>query len=151
MKKVASLVFSIVLFTSLSLVVGAAGKSELADARKGTAKYHDVERALEDGYVATDHLVVSPRGVMGYHYVNPLLVDNEVNAATPEVLLYVPKKNGDLQLVGVEYLSVDSNSLFGQEFDKPSEAVPQYSLHVWIWKNNPQGMFAPFNPSIKIK
>ena len=151
MKKVVSLVFSIVLFVALSSVVGAAGKSELADARKGTAKYHDVQRAIDDGYEPSHELVAVPGlGVMGYHYINPLLVDKEVNAATPEVLLYVPKKNGDLQLVGVEYLSEGPNSLFGQEFDGPG-AVPQHSLHAWIWKNNPQGMFAPFNPSIKIK
>lgn len=70
------------------------------------------------------------------------------NAAAPEVLLYVPKENDDFQLVGVEYLSEGPNSLFGQEFDGPG-AVPEHLMHVWIWKNNPKGMFAHFNPSKK--
>jgi hypothetical protein len=151
MKKIVSLVFTAVLLIALSSVVGAEGNSKLADARQGTAKYHDVQRAIADGYLPTDQFVAVPGlGVMGYHYVNPHLIDKEVNAAAPEALLYVPKGNGDLQLVGVEYLSDGPNSLFGQEFDGPG-AVPEHSLHVWIWKHNPEGMFAHFNPSIKVK
>jgi hypothetical protein len=24
-----------------------------------------------------------------------------------------------------------------------------YDLHVWLWKNNPAGMFSPTNPAVK--
>ncbi|MEH7224439.1 hypothetical protein V7112_11590 [Bacillus sp. JJ1566] len=151
MKKLVSLIIGVVVLFVMSSVVGAEGKSEIAEARQGTAKYHNVQKALKDGYLPTDFFVEVPGlGVMGYHYVNPNLIDGVVDASSPEVLLYVPKGGGGLQLVGVEYLSETPNSLFGQEFDPPG-AVPEYSLHVWIWKNNPNGMFFPFNPSLKYK
>ncbi|MBB6451698.1 hypothetical protein HNQ94_000119 [Salirhabdus euzebyi] len=151
MKRLVSLLIGLVVLVVMSTGVGAEGKSELAEARKGTAKYHNVQKAIDDGYLPTDEFVSVPGlGVMGYHYVNPGLVDGEVDASSPEVLLYVPMKNGDVQLVGVEYLSTsEDSSLFGQQFDPPG-AVEEYSLHVWIWKHNPNGMFAHFNPSIKV-
>ena len=52
------------------------------------------------------------------------------------------------------YVVVSSTpSLFGQTFQGPmpghSPSEPwHYDLHVWIWKHNPAGMFAPFNPTI---
>jgi hypothetical protein len=66
-------------------------------------------------------------------------------------------------LVGDEYSQVDADqdlytdddrpSLFGQEFDGPMEGHGpgqpiHYDLHVWLWKKNPAGMFAPFNPKV---
>ena len=28
-------------------------------------------------------------------------------------------------------------------------AIPSfYALHVWLWKSNPAGLFAPFNPNV---
>jgi hypothetical protein len=44
-------------------------------------------------------------------------------------------------------------SLFGQTFNftpAPNRyGLPAfYSLHAWIWKNNPEGMFAMWNPDI---
>ena len=44
-------------------------------------------------------------------------------------------------------------SLFGQTFNfTPSPnrygLPPFYSLHAWIWKHNPSGMFAPWNPNV---
>lgn len=43
--------------------------------------------------------------------------------------------------------------LFGQTFDGPmpghSPTMPwHWDFHVWIWANNPNGMFAQWNPSI---
>ncbi|MEH7235474.1 hypothetical protein [Bacillus sp. JJ1562] len=153
MKRFLGLAIGVVLLIVMSSGVGAEGKSDLAEARKGTAKYHNVQKALKDGYLPTDEFVEVPGlGVMGYHYVNPKLIDEKVDTSAPEVLLYVPKANVGLQLVGVEYLSLTDNSLFGQNFDSPIPGVvPEYSLHVWIWKHNPNGMFSPFNPSIKYK
>lgn len=26
--------------------------------------------------------------------------------------------------------------------------LPHYQLHVWVWKNNPNGMYSPFNPNV---
>ncbi len=50
----------------------------LADVRKATAAYHDVAAAVADGYRPADQCVASAEGGMGFHYVNPALVDGTV-------------------------------------------------------------------------
>src|SRR5262245_27900769 len=76
---------------------------DLAKLRQATAKYHDVNAALADGFVATPNCVASPDGGMGIHYINPpRLMDAEVNLLEPEILLYA-EVGGKLKLIGVEY------------------------------------------------
>jgi hypothetical protein len=41
-------------------------------------------------------------------------------------------------LVAVEYIVID----VGQP------APTHWSLHVWLWKDNPNGLFAAFNPDV---
>jgi hypothetical protein len=46
--------------------------------------------------------------------------------------------------------------LFGQRFDGPMEGhTPQmpwhWDLHAWIWQANPDGIFAPFNPTVRCR
>ncbi len=113
--------------------------------RKATEKYHDVKRALKDGYVQKSPYVPQ----MGYHYVKESLVDGVVDPLAPEALLYIPTKKG-LKLVGVEYLSTEDQSLFGVNFDPPHDELP-YTLHAWIWTPNPDGMFVAFNPAIPVE
>ena len=49
-------------------------EQELAAVRRATAKYHDVEKALAQGYVATPRCASAPGlGGMGYHYIKPSL------------------------------------------------------------------------------
>ena len=150
-------------------------QQNLAQARKATAKYHRVEAALADGYIPTPSCISSPDGGMGTHYINPSLMDMNMNVTQPEVLLYETMKNGKLRLIGVEYFVPvivngagpwfgpgpppegqfnSAPSLFGQTFDGPmpghEPGMPwHYDLHVWIWKNNPSGMFANFNPNVQ--
>jgi hypothetical protein len=43
--------------------------------------------------------------------------------------------------------------LFGRVFDGPmpghAPGMPwHYDLHVWVWKHNPGGIFAQFNPTV---
>jgi hypothetical protein len=38
-------------------------------------------------------------------------------------------------------------SLFGYEFH-PHSFLPVHILHVWVWKDNPSGMFEDFNPKV---
>lgn len=148
----------------------------LGHLRHHTAQYHDEGQALADGYVADPACVALPGvGGMGHHYVDPAwLTDPGVNSNRPEVLLYEPEPNGRRRLVAVEYLvPVLSNGtpwsgsalqpppvvdnpppvLFGQTFLGPMPGhVPgmpwHYELHVWVWKNNPSGIFASWNPRV---
>jgi hypothetical protein len=131
-------------------------RQDLARARAATAKYHNFDQAVADGFVQVSPCVEVPGlGGMGYHYLNFARFDTNVDPSEPELLLYMPNKNGKMQLVAVEYAAVYTGSnpapvLFGQTMEGPvSHGGPlQYELHAWIWKNNPEGMFEPFNPSI---
>jgi len=139
---------------------------ELAEVRQATAKYHDVNVAIADGYMPTTSCVASPAGGMGFHYVNPTLArDSNINLTTPEILLYA-SVGGELKLVGVEYLfgigrpdapipdpAPPSPILFGRTFNGPMLGhepgmPPHYDLHVWVWQANPEGIFTQFNPNV---
>jgi hypothetical protein len=148
-----------------SLPSPAHSAQDLAALRKATARYHRVAEALADGFLAPppEECVAAPPGGMGYHYVNPGYMDLEIDARRPEALLYEPMSNGKLRLVAAEFLvhgdswdalHDDPPSFAGRDFDPPSDRAavappgPFYTLHVWIWRNNPSGMFAPFNPRV---
>jgi hypothetical protein len=85
-----------------------AGASELGPVRQATARFHDIDKAYAAGYTtANEPCVSSPAGAMGVHAPNLSLIGNPALIPTqPELLLYLPKKNGELQLVGVEYFKV---------------------------------------------
>jgi hypothetical protein len=134
----------------------------VASIRSATAKYHDVNVALADGYIPVSPCEASPAGMMGIHYLNPALVGGPIDPLHPQLLLYLPTADG-LELVGVEYFRPDADqnlstssdrpSLLGQPFNGPmvghNPQMPiHYDLHVWLWKHNPAGMFAIWNPAL---
>jgi hypothetical protein len=101
---------------------------------------------------------------MGFHYALNPAIDAVVTVAEPEMLLYVPEPDGSMRLVGVEYMVMAETwdeghdgppSIEGQAFDdhRAEEArhgipFPHYDLHVWVWEDNANGLFAPFNPGL---
>lgn len=102
-------------------------------------------------------------GAMGLHYINGDLVgDAVVDPATPEALVYEPAADGSLELVALEYVvfaeAWDAENdmapmLFGEMFmlvEEPNryELPSFYALHAWVWKDNPSGTFAAFNPDV---
>lgn len=132
----------------------------LAEVREATRQYQDVQAAEEDGYHLADHCVPG----MGYHALNPGLAlaegadpsdglelqefNSDVDHRKPEVLVYAPRgEQENLELVAVEYLSSESTSLFGEQFDEPHGPVP-WSLHAWVWNGNPDGVFTAKNPKV---
>ncbi|WP_095509492.1 hypothetical protein [Rubrivirga marina] len=136
----------------------AATPSALSAVRRATAAYHRVDEAVADGWgaVVISECVAHPElGGMGHHYVNLGLMDGELDPVQPEVLLYEPTKNGRLQLVGVEYVvpfgvvpeTGPAPELFGQTFH-PSAGAGGWALHAWVWRHNPAGLFADFNPTV---
>jgi len=138
----------------------------LAEARAATARFQNVETALQAGYVQASPCEPG----QGYHYVNWALAgDPALNVSTPEVLLYEPGTNGQLHLVGVEYVRFyetftapaappyvrDPNgpSMFGVDFHGPmaghAPGMPDHhELHVWVWRHSPEGMFEAYNSRI---
>lgn len=142
----------------------------LAAARAATARFHDLNVAQANGYallVDAKHIACidnPPVGAMGVHYVNGALVSSgTIDALKPQALVYEPAENGKLRLVAVEYIAFqqawdDTHNaapmLFGQQFmltTAPNRfGLPAfYSLHAWIWKNNPSGMFSTWNPQVR--
>ena len=87
----------------------------------------------------------------------------------PAILIYEPQADGSLELVAVENLvfakswhaaGYDGRPTFhGVAYDSmkddPATPVdeahlfePHYDRHVWIYRDNPNGVFAPFNPAV---
>jgi hypothetical protein len=133
--------------------LSAATLQELAEARNATAKYHDVEQALADGYVRKGY---GPGE--GFHYVNSSLMDCTFDLEHPETLLYVPSGEG-LRLVGVEYSLPSSCSATApegftgdaDEWEANAEGRPVWALVAWLWLGNPNGVFAePPHPQIPL-
>jgi len=135
--------------------------------RRLTAPYHDHATAADAGWFIQLSPCVAMSGVggMGYHYGNPeYLMNGILDPLMPEVLLYEPQKNGKLRLVAVEYLvpfgppEIDGGDpiegdrpyLFGQGFDNSPHVGEHgaWTLHVWLWRNNPEGIFAEMNPNV---
>jgi len=127
--------------------------SELAAARAGTAKYHNIAQAVADGYVNIDVFVSG----QGFHYLKPALLDATFEADKPEILVYAPiPDENSLRLVAVEYAAPISLSPNGPPegftgdddvWDR-NEEFGLWTLHAWVWLNNPDGMFAEFSPRV---
>src|SRR5687767_10071938 len=127
----------------------------LKSVRQATSRFHSTTQAIKAGHQPDDHCVAHPvLGGMGYHWVNPDLVDPVFDPLKPEALLYATGPDGNLRLIGVEYIVIDNGQpqpMFGnQPFDIGGTPVPvdHWSLHVWLYEENPSGLFAPFNPNI---
>ena len=86
----------------------------------------------------------------------------------PGILIYEPQADGSLELVALENLvfiqaweaagNKERPTFLGHAYDRmaddPATQVdeahlfdPHYDLHVWLYRDNPRGMFAQFNPN----
>jgi len=146
--------------------------AELAQVRRVTARFQSVEAAIAAGYqlgwvnganvrILTGCVASPTAGAMGYHYINPALVaDNAVDPLEPEALVYQSTPDGGRELVAVEWIvrSAQSNppgvaqppSVLGMEMHilVPPPGPAFYLMHAWIWKHNPSGMMADWNPRV---
>lgn len=152
-----------------SVAIAGGGQSPLAIARQATAAFHDIEAATAAGYgefyICTDN--ESLGAAMGQHYANiDLVLDPAIDPLRPEVLVYEPRPDGSLRLVGVEYVvfqdlwheafGAGTPSVLGVDL-KPVAAPNRYGLpafferHVWLWKPNPLGMYEDWNSSVSCR
>ncbi len=92
------------------------------------------------------------------HYVNGTLLNGEIDVWHPQAVIYEPS-DGGMRLVGVEFI-VDAKTwllshdgppvLEGQTFllvNSPNRynIAAFFELHVWAWRENPQGAFVDWN------
>ncbi|HLS80152.1 MAG TPA: hypothetical protein VK025_01960 [Steroidobacter sp.] len=143
---------------------GAPADSLIAQVRTATAAFQDVAAAEAEGWTSTGACASGPDfGAMGVHYVNAeLLMDGQLDVQRPEALMYAPAGDG-VEFLGVEYIVIAEDwhanneappVLNGQLFNyNPSPnrfGLPAfYALHVWAWRENPNGSFANWNPDVK--
>jgi hypothetical protein len=129
-----------------------------------TDRFQNVAAAEAEGYVLQFGCVSGPdSGAMGLHYVNGKLVQKGVIDATrPQIVIYEPTATGDLKLIGADYLVLADQwnarhagppQLMGQLFhlfETPNRfGLPAfYTLHVWAWKDNPNGAFVNWHPDV---
>jgi hypothetical protein len=136
-----------------------APERDIASLRRATDRFHDFPTAQGAGYgfLFMDMCMADQSaerlGGMGFHYVNTNLLDATVDVSAPEALLYETGPQGQLRLMAVEYVipkdawtSAKPPVLFGREFKL--NAFDLWALHVWVWKNNPSGTFADWNPDV---
>jgi hypothetical protein len=90
----------------------------------------------------------------------------------PSILIYEPQADGSLTLVAVENLVFQKSwkasgrnappAFHGAAYDTmqddPATAIdeahkfePHFDRHVWIYRTNPNGVFAQFNPNVSCK
>jgi hypothetical protein len=102
---------------------------------------------------------------------NPRVNGNgtHVDFRKPAILLYEPQADGTVKLIGVEnlvfakawkYAGNDAPPTFhGVSYDTmiddPATALdeahnfePHHDRHVWLYRENPNGVFSPFNPRV---
>ena len=153
------------------------GAADIAAVRAALDKYKDPVVAIRDGYLSTVGCIDFPGGTsehaehgmtmnykpgaMGVHFINMGLVGPKLDPTKPQVLLYEPV--GDkLVLAGAEWfmpsqLSKTPPTVLGHQLMGPMEGhapimpaeLHHWDLHVWLYKNNPNGMFEPTNPAVK--
>jgi hypothetical protein len=153
--KTSALLAALTLF-SVAAPALAHGANPLADAvREANARFTDVAAAPAAGYGPIPCVSGPTGGAMGIHYVNGAYIeDGVIDISKPEAVMYEPREDGSLELVGVEYITTKGPAnLNGHLFNFVTEpnryGLPAfYELHVWAWRENPTGTFADMNPNV---
>src|SRR5262245_37889778 len=145
-------------------------QDELAQVRRVTARFHDLDAARAAGYelgwvngsgvrILTGCISSPTAGAMGYHYFNPeLMSDLTTDLLHPEALVYAPAEDGALELAAVEWVVRGQNSnppgvssppsVLGMPMHILVPAVGFYLMHAWVWNHNPAGIMADWNPDV---
>jgi len=142
----------------------AKGGALVRTVREATERFQDVEVAKSEGYALQFGCVSgSDSGAMGMHFVNGKLVgDGELDPTKPEIVIYEPQPNGQLKLIGADFLVLADAwnakhagppEMMGQLFhlfEAPNRfGLPAfYTLHVWAWKESPTGSFVNWHQNV---
>jgi hypothetical protein len=134
--------------------IGATEHRELAALRAATVRFQHIDLAQSPGGFDTQFppgCFSSAEGGMGFHWINSNNV-GKLNVTEPQLLLYEPEKNGNMKLVGVEYIvpgdPTDPAPLLFNRQMKYNTTFKVWALHAWVWKENPAGIFADWNPTV---
>jgi hypothetical protein len=125
--------------------------------RAATAAFRSLDAAVAAGYPAqSPGCMAHPTlGGMGYHHTNAKLLDDRIEIERPEILVYGRSANGEYVLNGVEYYvpysahprARGAPTVLGQKL-KAFDKGQFWYRHVWIWLENPAGLFEDWNPKV---
>jgi hypothetical protein len=151
------LVVAMALVGLLASPAAARQGDDLGAVKKATARFHNVDNAVRAQYLSALSCFDLPGvGGMGQHYIKGALVNGTVSPTQPQALVY--EVDGDeLHLVAVEYIipytfvppTAEPPRLFGQAF-LHNNGLRLWALHAWIWRHNPLGTFANYNPRVAL-
>jgi hypothetical protein len=130
----------------------------VAVVRAATTRFRSLDSAAAAGYARTVArcYIMEHHGAMGYHHVNRSYVDSVLDPEHPEILLYERAADSSYRLTAIEFIvpyrlwPAESDSIptvRGQRLHRVDE-VSVWGLHLWLWKENPAGLFADWNPTV---
>lgn len=132
--------------------------SELTRLREVTRPYQNLDAAVAAGYPreVKDCIVHEHHGAMGYHHLNRTNIVRDISVEHPQFLLYERMPNGQYRLNGVEFIipfrlwprDTVAPVFMGQTM-KTEDNFKYWYLHVWAWRDNPNGVFADFDPTVQ--
>jgi hypothetical protein len=136
--------------------VPAEENTTLATLRRATSRYHDLQAAIADGFVFLHGCEVREEGgPVGTVYVHPQRVmDGAIDPSLPDGLIYEPTGTDSPRLVAVEmavplatWTTPQAPTFLGATFQREDE-FGVFGLHIWLWRDNPKGLFAETNPNV---
>ncbi|MEK6481807.1 hypothetical protein WJR50_29960 [Catalinimonas sp. 4WD22] len=127
---------------------------EVDQIKEATNQYTDHALALSEGFFDASGFVPQ----MGHHFILLERVDSKFELEKPEILLYAPDENGNMEFLGVEYaITVEDVENPGtppegftgsQDEWHFNQDLAQWQLHLWTMKENPDGIFTSLNPNV---
>ena len=127
---------------------------ELLEAREATKRFRSLDKATKDEYVDAGIVIQN----MGFHYLKAKLVSPKFDLRKPALLVYNQNAEGQFELVALEYaVPIDANKPFtppagfsgdADEWDRNTLNSGWWTLHAWVWKFNPDGVFKMMNPNV---
>jgi len=139
----------------LTTLSGTDTERAITTLQRVTGRYHNLKHATDDGFVLLHPCENRPgEGPVGAVYVHMArLMDGRIDPELPDALIYEPHRDG-LRLVGVEFAIPKAlwpeqtpPQFLGATFQSEDE-FGVYALHAWVWRDNPEGLFAETNPRV---
>lgn len=129
-----------------------------AQLHAGADRFRTFDSAVAAGYPAQSaNCYYEPgTGAMGYHHVNRALVGRDLDPAKPQILLYERTADRRYNLTAVEFIV--PYRLWPKDSTPPQvmglplghvDVLNTWGLHMWLWKENRNGMFAWWNPDVQ--
>lgn len=146
------------LLTAVTVGSAQARGDGLDDVRAATVRFHSVTQAHQAGYFDPGLPCFDSPSTgqgMGTHLVNGELLNDggALDRDHPEALVY-EVRSGSLKLVAVEYIVKMSDSASAPHFLGQTMIANNdlglWTLHAWIWRDNPLSLFETYNSNVEL-